>query len=222
MQLSKKSKIGDWYLYEDHTVIRVYGCELCPFRLPKYVPMRIFSLEYYRQLIQSDLTHFHSSKKKAHLKFKHQLGPFIMNKKEGWEEADQILKDKYQLSYSFRWVPYDPEGFISTRRMKYRLVGINYCSYPHIQKYANQQEWLQDSIVDKLTEEEMMIKNVKEFEKTLDLDSVQQVPFKRPHSAGEGTSTSRTAPTTQASSTAAPGLDKGKGKMDAEDEAKKE
>ena len=65
----------------------------------------------------------------------------------------------------------------------------------------------------------MMIKNVKELEKTLDLDSVQQVPFKRPHSAGEGTSTSRTAPATQASSTTTPGLDKGKGIMGAEEEA---
>ena len=65
-------------------------------------------------------------------------------------------------------------------------------------------------------------KNVKELEKTLDLDSVQQVPFKRPHSAREGTSTSRTAPATQASSTAAPGLDKEKGIMGAEEEAVKE
>jgi len=38
LQLSKNYKIRDWYLYEDHTVIRIYGCELCPFRLPKYVP----------------------------------------------------------------------------------------------------------------------------------------------------------------------------------------
>jgi hypothetical protein len=47
-----------------------------------------------------------------------------MNKKEGWEDADLILKDKYKLSYSFRWVPYDPEGFITARRNKYRLLGI--------------------------------------------------------------------------------------------------
>ena len=102
--------------------------------------MRLFALDYYRQLIHSDLTHFHSSKKKAHLKFKHHLGPFIMNKKEGWQDADQILKDKYKLSKSFRWVPYDPEGFICARRVKYRLLGYEHCKYPHIEQYANQQE----------------------------------------------------------------------------------
>ena len=134
-----------------------------------------------------------------------------MNKKEGWEEADQILKDKYQLSYSFRWVPYDPEGFITTRRIKYRLLGYRHCKYPHIERYANQQEWQQDTLIEKLTEEETMLKNVKELEKTLDLDSVQQVPFKRPYSAGEGTSASRTAPATQAPFTSHQLQTKGKG-----------
>ena len=30
LQLSKKYGIGDWYFYQHHTVIRVYGCELKP------------------------------------------------------------------------------------------------------------------------------------------------------------------------------------------------
>ena len=67
-----------------------------------------------------------------------------------------------------------------------------------------------------------MLKNVKELEKTIDLDSVQQVPFKRPHSAGEGTSATRTAPVIQAPSTSAPVTDKGKGIMGAEEEIVKE
>lgn len=83
LQLSKSYKLGDWYLYQDHTVIRIYGCELCPYRLPRYVQMRLFALQYYMQLMNSNLTHFHSTKNKARLKFKDYLGPFIMNKKEG-------------------------------------------------------------------------------------------------------------------------------------------
>jgi len=65
LQLSKQYRIGDWYLYQNHTEIRIYGCELCPFKLPRYVPMRIFSLEYFRQLIYLDLTHFCNVKRKA-------------------------------------------------------------------------------------------------------------------------------------------------------------
>ena len=48
LQFSKSYKIGDWYFYQNHTVIKIYGCELCPYRLPKYVPMRLFTLEYFR------------------------------------------------------------------------------------------------------------------------------------------------------------------------------
>jgi len=45
LQLSKAYSIVDWYFYQNHTVIRIYGCELAPYRLPRYVPMRLLSLE---------------------------------------------------------------------------------------------------------------------------------------------------------------------------------
>jgi len=48
LQLSKIYSIRDWYFYQDHTVIIIYGCELAPYRLPKFVPMRLFALEYFR------------------------------------------------------------------------------------------------------------------------------------------------------------------------------
>jgi hypothetical protein len=43
LHLSDLAKTGDWYLYQDHTEIRVYGCELAPYKLPKFLPVRIFS-----------------------------------------------------------------------------------------------------------------------------------------------------------------------------------
>jgi len=46
LHLSDLAKIGDWYLYQNHTEIRVHGCEFLPYRLPKYLLVRIFSLEY--------------------------------------------------------------------------------------------------------------------------------------------------------------------------------
>ena len=65
LQLSKNYSIGDWYFYQDHTVIRGYGCELAPYKLPKYVPMRLFALEYFRQFGNADMIHFHRKNKKA-------------------------------------------------------------------------------------------------------------------------------------------------------------
>ena len=44
LRLSKQCKVGDWYLYQNHIEIIIYGCELSPFKLPRYVPMRLFAL----------------------------------------------------------------------------------------------------------------------------------------------------------------------------------
>src|SRR3984885_9547666 len=169
--------------------------------------MRLFSLEYYRQLINSDLTHFHSAKKKANLKFRDYLGPFTMNKKDGWQEADQILGQQLRLKKSFWWVPYDPEGFISARRVKFRLHPYNHAPLSQVQPFANQDEWVPGTIVEELTQEELMEQNVKDLEKTLDLDSCQQV-FKQTIQTEEGTSA--TQDIHQAPATTA----KGKEKMD--------
>lgn len=64
LHLSEQTK-GDCHLYQNYTKIRIYGCELAPYKLPKYVPMRIFSLEYIRQMIHMKELCFVSSKRKS-------------------------------------------------------------------------------------------------------------------------------------------------------------
>jgi hypothetical protein len=79
LHLSDLTKNGDWYIYQNHTEIRVYGCELAQYKFPKYLPVRIFSLEYIRQMINSDDIHFVSLKKKQQLRIKGKIGSFIHN-----------------------------------------------------------------------------------------------------------------------------------------------
>jgi hypothetical protein len=79
LHLLNHTNMGDWYLYQNHTEIRVYECELAPYKLPKYLPVRIFSLEYIRQMINFDDIHFVSLNKKQQLKIKGQIGSFICN-----------------------------------------------------------------------------------------------------------------------------------------------
>ena len=81
------------------------------------------------------------------MKLRDQLGPFVMNKKEGWKDADELLGQTLRLKRSFRWVPYDPYGFINARRVKYRLAPYEHCSIRDIEKYANQDEWLEGTLV---------------------------------------------------------------------------
>ena len=65
LQFSKQIKVIDWYLYQSHTEIIIYGCQLAPYKLPKYVPMRLFSLEYYRQIRNFDEFNFVLAKKRT-------------------------------------------------------------------------------------------------------------------------------------------------------------
>ena len=137
-----------------------------------------------------------------------------MNKKEGWQDADLILKEKLKLKRSFWWVPYDPDGFISARRVKYRRTAYEHCKTPHIEQYANPDEWVQGTLLEELTQEEVMEKNVKDLEKTLDLDSFQQGTFKLPQQIGESTLAATATQATQAPSTSATSTSKGKEVMD--------
>lgn len=70
LHLTDQEKTRYQYLYQKYTEIRVYGCELAPYKLPKYLPMRIFSLEYIRQMLNLDDIHFVVAKKKSQFRIK--------------------------------------------------------------------------------------------------------------------------------------------------------
>jgi hypothetical protein len=146
LHLSDNSKTGDWYLYQNHTEIRVFGCELAPYKLPKYVPVRIFALEYIRQIMNSDDIHFVSLKKKQQLRIKGQIGSFICNSRGAGEEADRMLKEM-KFFMSFPW-HYDPCGIISEMRVKNKNIPYVHESKPEIEKFANQTVWMPDTLVE--------------------------------------------------------------------------
>jgi len=78
------------------------------------------------------------------LKIKTQIGPFICNSREAGEEANKLLK-KMQFSLSFTW-SYDPLGIISKLRVETKSTPYFHTSRPKIEKYKNQQEWVENSL----------------------------------------------------------------------------
>jgi hypothetical protein len=130
LHLSDNAKTGDWYLYQNHTEIRVFGCELAPYKLPQYVPVRIFALEYIRQIMNSDDIHFVSLKKKQQLRIKGQIGSFICNSRGAREEANRMLKEM-KFFTSFTW-QYDPCGIISEMRVRNKNIPYVHESKPEI------------------------------------------------------------------------------------------
>jgi hypothetical protein len=146
LHLLDLAKTGDWYLYQNHTEIRVYGCELAPYKLPKYLPMRIFGLEYIRQMINSDDRHFVSLKKKQQLTIKGKIGSFICNSRGTGEEADKILREmNFHASFLSH---YHPCGIILEMRFKNKNVPYVHTPKPKIEKFANQTEWELNTLVE--------------------------------------------------------------------------
>jgi hypothetical protein len=146
LHLSDLSKMGDWYLYQDHIEIRVYGCELAPYKLPKYLPVRIFSLEYIRQMINSDDIHFVSLKKKQQLRIKGKIGSFICNSRGTGEEADRLLKE---MNFFASFIcHYDPCRIISEMRVKNKNIPYVHSSRPETEKFSNQTEWEPNTLVE--------------------------------------------------------------------------
>jgi len=80
-----------------------------------------------------DLIHFTKAKKKAQLRIKHQIGPFVCNNREAGEATKIILEYYLRLQKSFGWAPYDPHGFIYDRRMKNRLSPYMHHRIPEIE-----------------------------------------------------------------------------------------
>ena len=173
LQLSKQYKVGDWYLYHNHTEIRIYGCDLPPYKLPRYLPMRLFALEYCRKMINSNEIHFVKTKKKAQLRIKDHLGPFICNNREAGKEADEILQ-RLRLKQSFIWA-YDPHSFICNKRKKNKLSTYIHHRIPEIEQYANQSEWAEGTLVDQESTQVAVDNVLVDLERRLDEDSFVQV-----------------------------------------------
>ena len=71
MQSSPEDRVGDWFLYKDSTILRVYGFTGEPYKLPAFLTTRIFALEFMRQRLHSEEEHFGAFKKI----FKYQIPP---------------------------------------------------------------------------------------------------------------------------------------------------
>jgi len=135
LHLVDQATTGDWYLYQNYTKIRVYGCELPPYKLPKYLPIRIFALEYIRQRLNVDEVHFVATKKKSQFKLKAQVGHFICNTRETREEVDRLLKEM-KFGLSFTW-SYNPMGVISKLRVENKFTAYHHTTKPEIEQYKN-------------------------------------------------------------------------------------
>ena len=81
LQFSPEKRIGDWFLLEEGTVIRVYGFTHEPYILPAFLTPIIFALELIRQKLIVANEHFINFRKASEIKFPWVVGPFIIKNK---------------------------------------------------------------------------------------------------------------------------------------------
>ena len=113
--------IRDWFYYKDSTIIRVYGFEGEPYKLPKFLTRRIFVLEYLRQTMSVENEIFIKHKKVSSMKFKFTLEPFVVKYVHVVTVIDQIMKSmNLQIDKSLR---YDPKKVIHQRKLDVNLSG---------------------------------------------------------------------------------------------------
>ena len=83
LQLSPQTRVGDWFLFENHTMIKVYGSEYEPFLLLSCLIPRIYALEYIRHIFTLDYENFGKYKKAITFKLPFILGPLKEKRKKG-------------------------------------------------------------------------------------------------------------------------------------------
>jgi hypothetical protein len=93
-----------------------------------------------------DDIHFVAFKKKQQLRIKGQIGSFICNSRAAGEEANKLLKEM-KFSLSFPW-HYDPCGIIAETILKNKISPMLMCLNLKIEKYMNQTEWEENTLLD--------------------------------------------------------------------------
>ena len=89
-------------------MIKVYGFEGEPFRLPKFTSRRLFALEYLRQRLVVENDNFIKHKKASSMKFIFTLEPFVVKSIFAITTMDQIIRS---MSFdTYKALRYDPNG----------------------------------------------------------------------------------------------------------------
>lgn len=106
------------------TVLRVYGSELKPYKLPFFLTPRVFAIEYIRQRLNSDHIHFTSRNQKTSLMLPVEVFSFILKTRATFNIVEKMMKDFHFEEDKF-W-QYDPCRLISNMR-----IVVGYVPYIH-------------------------------------------------------------------------------------------
>ena len=135
LELSKGKRIGDWFLSEFGTTIRLYGFVHSPYILPAFLTPRIFYLELIQQKLMVEEEPFLNFKKCLNLVFPWRLGPYIVINRVALPLVSKFLKD---MGFpQDQVIKYDPHQVISKRRMTHKCRPFEHSEVPGLREKLN-------------------------------------------------------------------------------------
>lgn len=72
-------------------MIRIYGSEKIPYKLPKFLTPRLFALEILRQTLDSDHIHFTCRNQAGTFKLPMTIGPFTVKNRNVSKLIEEIM-----------------------------------------------------------------------------------------------------------------------------------
>ena len=84
--------IGDWFLMQKYSVIRVYAFLAAPFILLVFLTPSVCALELIRKRIYADEEHFTAHRKDSWIKYHLNFGPFIVKIPAMLPIVEKVLK----------------------------------------------------------------------------------------------------------------------------------
>ena len=162
MQSTPQLATGDWFLYADHTILRVYGFGGKPYRLPAFLTPRIFAMEFIRKKLACDELHCSDKSRKVPRTFRipTEMGPFIVKNRQALGIIEERMS-KMNLQAAGSWT-YDPRGVILRLRDPLgKLAGPGnpyHEPQPLIEELANKMTFLQTKNSLAATEEKLIIR----------------------------------------------------------------
>ena len=119
LQISQEKRIGDQFLFEQGTLIRLYGFVHQPYLFPAFLNPRFFSMELVRQRLIVENEHFLNFKKSIEIKYPWVVGPFVIKNKVSLPMIERLLKE--MVFFTKPNVNYDPHHVISNSRKAMKI-----------------------------------------------------------------------------------------------------
>ena len=76
LHFSPNTRVGYWFLFEEHTVLRIYEFEGEPYKFHTFITMRFVIMEYVRKIPMSNEIHFKNFRQHKTFHLPREVGPF--------------------------------------------------------------------------------------------------------------------------------------------------